>query len=30
MDYFGINSIKELPQIKEFTDNTASVGEHAE
>jgi segregation and condensation protein B len=30
MDYFGINSIKELPQIKEFTDNKASIGEHAE
>ena len=30
MDYFGINSINELPQIKEFTDNTASIGEHAE
>lgn len=30
MDYFGINSIKELPQIKEFTDNTSSIGEHAE
>jgi segregation and condensation protein B len=30
MDYFGINNIKELPQIKEFTDNTASIGEHAE
>jgi segregation and condensation protein B len=29
MDYFGINSIKELPQIKEFTDNAASIGEHA-
>jgi len=30
MDYFGINSINELPQIKEFTDNTLSIGEHAE
>jgi segregation and condensation protein B len=30
MDYFGINSINELPQIKEFTDNTASIGEQAE
>lgn len=29
MDYFGINSIKELPQIKEFTDTSTSVGEHA-
>ena len=30
MDYFGINSIDELPQIKDFTDNTISIGEHAE
>ena len=30
MDYFGINSIDELPQIKDFTDNTVSIGEHAE
>ncbi len=30
MDYFGINHIHELPQIKEFTDNTASIGEQAE
>ncbi|WP_428330959.1 SMC-Scp complex subunit ScpB [Mucilaginibacter sp.] len=30
MDYFGINSINELPQIKEFTDNTATIGEQAE
>jgi segregation and condensation protein B len=30
MDYFGINSINELPQIKEFTDNTVSIGEQAE
>ncbi len=29
MDYFGINNIKELPQIKEFTDNTVSIGERA-
>src|SRR5471030_2773970 len=29
MDYFGINSIGELPQIKEFTDNTTSIGEQA-
>src|ERR1700712_2381529 len=29
MDYFGINNIDELPQIKDFTDNTASIGEHA-
>jgi len=30
MDYFGINDIKELPQLKEFTDNTATIGEQAE
>jgi segregation and condensation protein B len=30
MDYFGINSISELPQIKEFTDNAISIGEQAE
>jgi segregation and condensation protein B len=30
MDYFGINSINELPQIKEFTDNTISIGEQTE
>jgi segregation and condensation protein B len=30
MDYFGINSIKDLPQIKEFTENTSTVGEQAE
>jgi len=30
MDYFGINSINELPQIKEFTDNSMTIGEHAE
>lgn len=30
MDYFGINSLSELPQIKEFTDNSASIGEQAE
>jgi segregation and condensation protein B len=29
MDYFGINDIKELPQIKEFTDNTVTIGEQA-
>lgn len=29
MDYFGINDIKELPQIKEFTDDTVSIGEQA-
>jgi segregation and condensation protein B len=30
MDYFGINSLEELPQIKEFTDNSATIGEQAE
>jgi segregation and condensation protein B len=30
MDYFGINSIKELPHIKELTDNSTSIGEHQE
>ncbi|HEY4324973.1 MAG TPA: SMC-Scp complex subunit ScpB [Mucilaginibacter sp.] len=30
MDYFGINDINELPQIKEFTDSGESIGEHAE
>lgn len=30
MDYFGINDLSELPQIKEFTDGSASVGEQTE
>jgi len=30
MDYFGINSLSELPQIKEFMDNSASIGDQAE
>jgi segregation and condensation protein B len=30
MDYFGINSINELPQIKDFTDSTVSIGEQTE
>ncbi|SDD47197.1 segregation and condensation protein B [Mucilaginibacter pineti] len=30
MDYFGINNIQELPQIKDFTSNSASIGEQAE
>ena len=30
MDYFGINSIDELPQLKEFADNTTTIGEQAE
>jgi len=30
MDYFGINSIKELPHIKELTTNSTSIGEQQE
>lgn len=30
MDYFGINNISELPQIKDFTDNSQSIGERVE
>jgi segregation and condensation protein B len=30
MDYFGINDIKELPHIKELTDNSTSIGEQQE
>ena len=30
MDYFGINEISELPQLKDFTDNTLSIGEQSE
>lgn len=30
MDYFGINNINELPQIKDFTDSAASIGEQQE
>jgi segregation and condensation protein B len=30
MDYFGINSIDELPQLKEFTDNSVSIGEQTD
>jgi segregation and condensation protein B len=30
MDYFGINNINELPQIKEFADNNMTIGAHAE
>lgn len=30
MDYFGINSIQELPHIKELTDNSTSIGERQE
>ncbi|HVW95784.1 MAG TPA: SMC-Scp complex subunit ScpB [Mucilaginibacter sp.] len=30
MDYFGINSIGELPQIKDFVANTVSIGDQSE
>ena len=30
MDYFGINSIEELPQIKDFTTNSVAIGEQTE
>jgi len=30
MDYFGINSIDELPQIKDFTAATVAIGEQTE
>jgi len=30
MDYFGINDLNELPQIKEFMDNSGSIGEQSE
>ena len=30
MDYFGINDLRELPQIKEFTDTSTSIGEQTE
>jgi segregation and condensation protein B len=30
MDYFGINDIVELPQIKELTDNSSTIGEQQE
>jgi segregation and condensation protein B len=30
MDYFGINSIQELPHIKELTNNSVSIGEQQE
>ncbi len=30
MDHFGINSLSELPQIKDFTDDSASIGEQSE
>ncbi|MDN3580400.1 SMC-Scp complex subunit ScpB [Mucilaginibacter flavus] len=30
MDYFGINSIQELPQIKDFTSTSVAIGEQTE
>ena len=30
MDYFGINNITELPQLKEITDNSNTIGEQVE
>jgi segregation and condensation protein B len=30
MDYFGINSISELPHLKELADNSSAIGEQAE
>ena len=30
MDYFGINSIDELPHLKELADNSSAIGEQAE
>lgn len=30
MDYFGINDISELPQPKDFTENSVSIGEQQE
>lgn len=30
MDYFGINDISELPQIKDFTESAVSIGEQQE
>jgi len=30
MDYFGINNISELPQIKDFNDTAVSIGEQSE
>jgi segregation and condensation protein B len=30
MDYFGINDIAELPQIKDFTDTATTIGEQQE
>ena len=30
MDYFGINSLSDLPQIKDFQDTSSSIGEQSE
>ena len=30
MDYFGINNLSELPQIKEFTNSSVSIGDQTE
>jgi len=30
MDYFGINNIQELPQLKDFTESAVSIGEQTE
>ncbi|TFF33271.1 SMC-Scp complex subunit ScpB [Mucilaginibacter psychrotolerans] len=30
MDYFGINNITELPQLKEFTESSSTIGEATE
>jgi segregation and condensation protein B len=30
MDYFGINNLSELPQIKDFTETSVSIGEQTE
>jgi segregation and condensation protein B len=30
MDYFGINNITELPQLKEITDNSSAIGQQSE
>lgn len=30
MDYFGINALSELPQIKEFTNDSVSIGDQTE
>ncbi|MBD1391830.1 SMC-Scp complex subunit ScpB [Mucilaginibacter glaciei] len=30
MDYFGVNDISELPQLKDITDNSSTIGQAAE